>query len=187
MARLNISVTNEIAKKIQDVADKDGKTVSSVIAESFDLYSRLMDLGFNKGQVMSLIKYCQINKVINAVPIPGTILDQSINVALKTSEESLLKITCEGGRVLGELLKSVSPEIDSLISDLRELSPFIPVSKIDLKKEEGKIEFIVMGSGYSLGAAKVTAAGARCFLEVFGVKDMVETISDGFVKITGTI
>ncbi|MEM0128015.1 MAG: hypothetical protein QXO03_02880 [Thermoplasmatales archaeon] len=187
MARLNISVTNEIAKKVQEVADREGKTVSSVISESFDLYSKLLEAGFTKGQIFSLIKYCQMTKAINAVPIPGNLLDQSVNVALHESGEEMIKIACEGGRVLGELMKSVSPDIDSLISDIRELSSFIPVSKIDLKKEDRKIEFILMGSGYSIGSAKVTSSAAKCFFEAFGVKNMVETISEGFVKITGSI
>ncbi|MEM0130311.1 MAG: hypothetical protein QXW75_02470 [Thermoplasmatales archaeon] len=187
MARLNISVTNEIAKKIQEVADRDGKTVSSVISESFDLYARLMDAGFTKGQIFSLIKYCQMTKAINAVPIPGNLLDQSVNIAMRDHGDEMMKIACEGGRVLGELMKSIFPDIDSLISNIKELSSFIPVSKIDLKKEEAKVEFILVGSGYSIGAAKVTSWAARCFFEAFGVKNMVETMSEGFVKITGTI
>jgi len=186
MARLNISITNETAKKIQDTADRDGKTVSSVVAESFDLYSRLQELGFSKGQVMSLIKYCQINKMINAVPVPGTFLDQSVNIMLKSSEEEVLNKSCELGKILAELIRSVSPDVESLSRMIEELSPFVPISKIALKKDGEKVEFVLMGSGYSVGAAKVTASGIKCFLGVFGVKDMNETISEGFVKVTGS-
>ena len=187
MARLNISLTNEVAKKIQQHSEDDSKTISSIITESVDLYFALRQMGLTKSQMIKLLRFQEMSKEMGSVPIPGVALDVIMNVALENSEEKTLELWCDGGRVLGELFKSTTPDINRLASDIKEYSSFVPVSKLELKNENGNVEFIVMGSGYSIGSAKVTAAGVKCFLEVYGVKNIKESISEGFVKLTGTV
>jgi len=62
------------------------------------------------------------------------------------------------------------------------------VSKLELKKENGNVEFIVMGSGYSMGSAKVTAAGVKVLPRSLWRKEHqgIQFLK-GFVKLTGTM
>lgn len=187
MARLNISLTNEMAKKIQESADQDGKTISSIITESVELYLHLKEMGLSRSQLMRLMKFQEVSKSVDAVPIPSLLLDTTLGLARAASEEKLMDMWCESGRIAGELIKSIVPDIEKLSQEFKEYSHFTPLHRMELKSEGNEVELILMGTGYSLAAAKVTVGALRCFLEVYGVKDLKDSVSEGFVKVTGTI
>ncbi|MEM0134340.1 MAG: hypothetical protein QXU18_03820 [Thermoplasmatales archaeon] len=187
MARLNVSLTNEMAKKIQDSADADGKTISSIITESVDLYLHIKNMGLSRSQLMKLMKFLEVTKSVDAVPVPSLLLDTTLNLALANSGEKVIDIWCETGRIAGELIKSIVPDIRQLAQEFKEYSLFTPLTKMELKTDENGVELILMGTGYSMGSARVTAGAIKCFLEVYGVKNLSESISEGFVKVNGSI
>jgi hypothetical protein len=187
MARLNISLTNEMAKKIQDIAESDGKTISSLVTESVNIYMKLRETGLSKDQLLKMLKFQELTKAISAVPVPSLLLDLSINMALQASQEKTLELWAERGKVIGELLKSISPDLTELSKEIKEYSDLIPLDSVDLKVEGNNVELMLVGTGFSIGASSVTAAGMKGFLEVYGIKNLKETISEGFVKITGSI
>ncbi len=187
MARLNVSLTNEMAKKIQDSAEEDGKTISSIITESVDLYLHLKEMGLSRTQLMRLMRFIEVSKSIDAVPVPSLLLDETLNVALSNSEKKIMDAWCESGRIAGELIKSLVPDMKKLTEEFKEYSAFTPLTKMEIKSNDNEVELLLMGTGYSMGSAKVTVGAIKCFLEVFGVKNMKESISEGFVKVSGTI
>jgi hypothetical protein len=185
MARLNVSLTNDMAKKIQDSADSDGKTISSIVTESVELCFHLKELGISREQLIKMIEFQKFTRSINAVPIPALLLDPMLNIAIENAEDKIMDLWCESGRVAGELIRNLEPDIRKLPDQFREYSLFTPLTKMEIKSMDNTIEFLLMGTGYSIGAAKITASAMKCFLGVFGVKDMKETISEGFVKVVG--
>ncbi len=187
MARLNVSLTNEMAKKIQDSAEEDGKTISSIITESVDLYLHLKEIGLSRSQLIRLTKFIEVTKSIDAVPVPSLLLDETLNVALSVSDKKVMEAWCESGRIAGELIKSLVPDIKKLSEEFKEYSAFTPLTRMEIKSDDNEVELFLMGTGYSMGSARVTVAAIRCFLGVFGVKNMKESISEGFVKVSGTI
>lgn len=187
MARLNISLTNEMAKRIQDSADEDGKTISSLITESVDLYLHLKKMGLSRNQLMKLMKFLEVIKSVDAVPVPSLLLDTTLNLALTSSEEKIFDVWCETGRIAGELIKSIVPDITQLSNEFKDYATFTPLSKLELKADGKEVELILMGTGYSMGSAKVTASALRCFLQVYGVTNLSESVSEGFVKVKGML
>jgi hypothetical protein len=187
MARLNVSLTNEMAKKIQESADADGKTISSVITESVDLYLHLKGMGLSRNQLMRLLKYQEVSKSLNAVPVPNLLLDATLNLALDASENKVMDLWCEAGRIAGEVIKSAIPDINNLSQEFKEYSLFSPLTRMELKNDGNEVELLLMGTGYSLAASRITADAIKCFLKTYGVKDMKDSISEGFVKVTGMI
>jgi hypothetical protein len=187
MARLNVSLTNEMAKKIQDSAESDGKTISSLITESVDLYLHLKEMGLSRSSLMRLLSYFEVIKSMNAVPIPNILLDSTLNLALQSSKDKILELWCESAKMTGEFIKGVEPDIRKLPEEIKEYSNFTPLGKMELRNEGENVEFLLMGTGYSIGAARVTAEAMKCFLSVYGVRDMQDTVSEGFAKVTGKI
>ena len=187
MARLNVSLTNEMAKKIQDSADADGKTISSIITESVDLYLHLKEMGLSRSRLMRLLNYFEVVKAINAVPIPNILLDPTLNLALEKSKDKGMEMWCESARVAAEFIKTIEPDVRKLPEEIKEFSNFTPLGKMELKNEGDDVEFLLIGTGYSIGAAKVTAEAMKCFLSVYGVGDMQEMVSEGFAKVTGKL
>ncbi len=187
MARLNVSLTNEMAKKIQDSADEDGKTISSIITESVDLYLHLKSMGLSRSQLMKLMKFLEVTKSVDAVPVPSLLLDTTLNLAISNSSEKVIDIWCESGRIAGELIKSIVPDVRQLSQEFKEYALFTPLTKMELRTDDKEVELILMGTGYSMASARVTAGAIKCFLEVYGVKNISESISEGFVKVKGSI
>ncbi len=187
MARLNISLTNEMAKKIQDSADEDGKTISSVITESVDLYLHLKEMGISRSQLIRFVRFLEVTKSINAVPVPSLLLDTTLSMSLTSSQEKVTEAWCEAGRITGEFFKTVVPDIDKLSQEFKEYSIFSPLTKMELKKEGNEVELLLIGTGYSIGAAKVTAEAIKCFLKVYGVSDFKTSTSEGFVMVKGLV
>lgn len=176
-----------MAKRVQDLAEGDGKTISSLITESVEIYMKLKDTGLSRNEFTKMLRFQELTKSVNAVPVPALLLDLSISMALQNSEDKTLELWAKRGKVLGELLKGISPDLERLSSQIKDYSNFIPLDRMELRVEGTKIELLLMGTGFSIAASRVTAAGLKGFLEVYGVKEMEETISEGFVKITGLL
>lgn len=187
MARLNVSLTNEMARKIQDAAESEGKTISSLMTESVDIYLKLKSSGLSKGEFMKLLRFQELMKSVNAVPIPALLLDLNISMAIESSENKTLELWTQRGKVLGEFFIGISPDLEHLSSEMKNYANLMPLNKMELRVDDNRIELLLMGTGFSIASSKATAAGLKGFLDVYGVKNMVETISEGFVKVCGTI
>lgn len=185
MARLNISLSNEHAKKIQELGREEGKTIGSVITESVDLYDRLRQSHIDKTQIESMIKFHEISRAVGAVPISAIMLDLSVSAAFKCSEEEVMKMWCERGRIFGELVKGIAKNIEDLAGMIKEFEAFLPTDRLEIRKVDDGVELLMIGSGYSLAASTVTAEGAKCFLKEYGYNNFEQQIAEGFVRIKG--
>ena len=56
--------------------------------------------------------------------------------------------------------------------EFKEYALFTPLTKMELKTDDKEVELILMGTGYSMASARVTAGAIKCFLEVYGVKSL---------------
>ncbi|MGC8617614.1 MAG: hypothetical protein ACP5UZ_02580, partial [Thermoplasmata archaeon] len=166
---------------------EDGKTISSIITESVDLYLHLKTMGLSRSQLMKLMKFLEVSKAVDAVPVPSLLLDTTLNLAISNSADKVMDIWCESGRIAGELIKSIVPDVRQLSQEFKEYALFTPLTKMELKTDDKEVELILMGTGYSMASARVTSGAIKCFLEVFGVNNMSESISEGFVKVKGSI
>ena len=187
MARLNISLSNEQAKGIQELSKEEGKTIGSVITESVDLYEKLKKNHISKDQIESMIRFHEISKSIGAVPISAIMLDLSVTAAVKCAEEDMMKMWCDRGRIFGELVKGIAKSIDDLSQLVEEFESFLPTDRLEIRRVDDDVEILMIGSGYSLTASKLTAEGAKCFLTVYGYKEFEQQLGEGYVRIKGTL
>ncbi|MCW6158731.1 MAG: hypothetical protein LVQ63_04535 [Thermoplasmatales archaeon] len=186
MARLNISLTNDQAKIIQDLGKEEGKTISSVITESVDLYAKLKEKHINRDQIENLISFHEISTAIGAVPISAIMLDLSVSAALKCSEDEVMKMWCDRGHIFGELVRGIAKDITELARLVKQYETFLPTDRLEIRSYEDEVELLLIGSGYSVAASKVTAEGAKCFLMEYGFKNFEQQVAEGFVRIRGT-
>ena len=89
MARLNISMNNEMVKDIEKKAENEGKTVSSYITEAIKGYGNIKAAGLQKEDIDFMLKYVNIFMSIGAVPVPAFLLDEITRIAFSKSSDTV--------------------------------------------------------------------------------------------------
>ncbi|MCL6090317.1 MAG: hypothetical protein M1393_04680 [Candidatus Thermoplasmatota archaeon] len=183
MARINVSMKNELLKSINEESEKSGKTVSSLLSEAAVIYLETKKVWVRADEILSSLKLLGIMKEINSVPIPGILLDNLIKIAFNNSEEEVIKRWYERGQVIGDILKKYSHNLKDVVNLITEYSPLLPMDIFEVEMQGDVTSMVISGAGYSIEAAKCTAEGLRGFLKSYGYSTEKIEFSEGFVKI----
>lgn len=184
MARLNISLSNELAKKITEESVELGKTISSLITEATVHYIGLREQGLDVGEIQDFLMYLRIMSSTRSVPVPFRLFDDMLAVSMKESEKEPPKLFHETGHVLGNLIKTYAPDMESLSRLSKKLKLMLPVDDLRFTRNSDHWEAVVSGAGYGRSSSECLAEGLRGFLEAYGVEIKSMEIMAGFVKAT---
>ena len=186
MTRLNVSLKNELAKTLEESSERNGKTISSVISEALQVYIEVEKLGLRTADVVKGVKILEIMKQINAVPIPGLLLDRLINISFGCSQKETSDLWFERGRVLGNIMKAYAETISDFSRFVSEYHVFFPVDMFEVNLLEDRVNVVLSGVGYDMQAAICTAEGISGLLSAYGYGDVSSETSQGFVKVSAT-
>jgi hypothetical protein len=189
MGRVNLAVDDALSQRLAELAKKQNKTMYAITNEALETYLELSKLGKNREEVFKILQLFEVIGFISAVPVPETLLDRLLVLAVKCSKEETFKLWREQGEVVGQVIKAIAPTLKELASFSKELEKFLPPELVELKinEEEGELEILLTGTGYSYEAAMCTAEGIKGFLKVYNCEVDEEQISSGFVKLHATI
>ena len=187
MSRLNVSLSNETAKDLENAARRQGKTVSSIVGEASRMYLEMESSGISVELIRKTFLMVNVLKATDAVPVPSILLDSIIKLALKASEAETLDKWFERGEVVGSIIKQYAPDIDALKDDIDNMSEFLPSNMLQIKKSHSDVEIMLSGAGYSKEAAKCTCSGIKGFLKSYGIKVQNGDSTEGFVRVRGVI
>lgn len=187
MSRLNVSLSNETARDLENEAQKQGKTVSSIVGEASRMYLEMESSGISVESIRKTFFMVNVLKATDSVPVPSILLDSMIKLALKASETETLDKWFERGEVVGSIIKQYAPDIDSLKRDIDNMSEFLPSNMIQIKKRNSEVEIMLSGVGYSKEAAKCTCSGIKGFLKSYGIRAHDGDSTEGFVRVKGVI
>ncbi len=185
MARLNISMNNEMVKYIEKKAEDEGKTISSYIAEAVKSYSNIKNAGLQKEDMEFMLKYVSMFISIGVVPVPAFLLDEITKISFSKSSDTVSNAWYERGKIAADILKGYATTLEELWETIKHFRPFLPLNMIELKITNKNVEVTISGSGYSIEASKCTAEGLRGVLEIYDVKTNNYEIASGFVKVYG--
>lgn len=184
MARLNVSLTNEMAKKINTEADKRGKTISSMITEATNQYIDLRERGIDTDDLEDLMTYFELMTAARSVPIPFRLLDHILEVSISKSKERILSLFYEAGRMLGTTVRNYARDMSMVALLSEKLKKWLPMDDLRIWKGDGYWEIIVSGAGYGRSSSESLAEGIRGFIDAFDLKFQSIEIMEGFVKAT---
>ena len=187
MSRLNVSLSNETAKDLENEARKQGKTVSSIVGEASRMYLEMESSGISVEHIRKTFLLINVLKATDSVPVPSILLDSIIKLALKASEAEALDKWFERGEVVGSIIRQYAPDIDSLKDAIDNMSDFLPSNMIRIKKNKFDVEIMLSGAGYSKEAAKCTCSGIKGFLKSYGIRFQDGDSTEGFVRVNGVI
>lgn len=183
MTRLNVSLKEDIVKQLEEEAEKNGKTVSSIVAEASNLYFRIVKEKLRPEDITKSYVIQEILREMNAVPVPEILLNSMIKSSLRNGKEEILKKWYERGVVLGNIMKKYSKNLAELAQLVKEYIQILPVDLFEIEFNYKVAKIVVSGVGYSLDDAQCTSEGMRGFLESYGYSVENTEISEGFVKV----
>ncbi len=184
MARLNISLSNELAKKITDESEKLGKTISSLITEATSHYIDLKEEGLDMNELNDFLMYFQIITSTRSVPVPFKLFDDILAITMGKSDEKPGKLFYDSGHVIGNLIKNYAPDMASLSKLTEKLKFRLPLDDLRISGDEEHWEMTISGAGYGQSSSKCLAEGLRGFVEAYGMKIKTLETMAGFVKVT---
>jgi hypothetical protein len=187
MSRLNVSLSNETAKNLENEARRQGKTVSSIVGEASRMYLEMESSGISVEHIRKTFLMVNVLKATDAVPVPSILLDSMIELALKASESEALDKWFERGEVVGSIIRQYAPDLDALKEVIDSMSEFLPSNMLQIKKSNSDVEIMLSGAGYSKEAAKCTCSGIKGFLKSYGISVQTGDSTEGFVRVKGTI
>lgn len=184
MTRLNVSMKNNLVKMLEESSERNGKTVSSILSEASQVYVEAEKLGIRITDVMKGVKLIEIMKQINAVPVPGLLLDRMINISFRCSQKETSESWFERGRVLGNIMKAYAETMSDFSKFVSDYSVFFPVDVFEVNILENRVNVVLSGVGYDQQAAICTAEGISGFLSAYGYGSVDSETSQGFVKVS---
>jgi hypothetical protein len=182
MARLSVSIKNEIVKSLEDEANEKGKTVSSLLSEAATLFIEANKVGLRSEDIMRTVRVIEIMRDIDAVPIPGILLDTMIKLSWKNGEDGVIRRWYDRGVVLGNILKTYAKNFKELSSFVKDYRYLIPIDMMDIDLDDKTANFVISGVGNSLESARCTSEGLRGLLSVYDFSVINVETSEGFIK-----
>jgi len=184
MVRINISVSPETAKLIEDQAKQSGRTVSSTIADSVKTCSIIRERGYQINDLINSMQLNRLYKVAGAIPVPRILLDRLVNSLFLSDEKKALEIWEEAGNSVGIILKTLAPTIGDLSELLEKYGNMLPADSIRMTSDDRSMEIVLTGIGYSYAASKCTAVAIERAMESYDFIISKIDVLEGSIKMT---
>ncbi|MGC8655693.1 MAG: hypothetical protein ACP5RG_03170 [Thermoplasmata archaeon] len=185
MGRLNVSLSNETIKKIQEISKREGKTISSIVSESVSLYDDIAKYGRNRRDIEKIFNILSLMKTFEAIPVPSILLDFSISKCMSASSDETISFWKERGRQLGVIIKEIAPDIEDVKNMAQDYGSLLPLNGLEVIHKNDSVTVILTGTGYTKNSSLATAYAVEGFLESYGYQEFKIEVMEGFVKVDG--
>jgi hypothetical protein len=195
MPRSNIAVDEKIGFEISDEATKANKTLFAFVNESLDADLKVYKEGGAPSDIYSSWRFAQIMKDVDAIPIPGNLLEKMIKRSFEKPEEKawLLKVWFDEGRKLGAYLHLSAPEISELTAEVTALQEMLPVKRIELKRstrssvegkeEDSRLVIRAVGAGLSIESTDCAEQFLEGIISAYSLRIVSSKISEGIIEL----
>jgi hypothetical protein len=182
MTRLNLSLRNDVARKLQERAESEGKLISSIASEALQMYFETKESGVETDMIPKISGILSIMDAMRAVPIPSMLLDQMLQLSVKNDSKTSLEIWEESGYAFSEICKLVAQDIESFGKFANLHREFIPADRFEVQINGDNATVLMMGAGYSLAASMCTYSGLVGLMRGYGMEVYEKTVERGLVK-----
>lgn len=187
MSRLNVSLKANLVSEIEEEAEKEGKTASSVVAEACRNYIEISRSGIRSEDVQKSLVLLKLVRALDAVPVPSLLLDYMIVASLDHSHDQTLEKWRERGAVTGNIVKQYAPDIVKLKEMADSYSSMLPMDFLNIEISGDNVSVVISGVGYSRQAAMCTCEGIVGFMGAYGLEISGKESSESFIRISGRI
>lgn len=170
--RINIAVAADVAQQLSETADSIGMTQFALANDILSAGLDLVKEGFSAAQIKDLVRFWRVCLDVEAVPVPGKMLDKLISSFYKQHSRELEELWCEAGRTLAAYFKALfaGRGLKDAVELMKYLGKMLPARRFEARLEGEDVVLSVIGVGYTKETVLVNAAAAKCFFESFGYK-----------------
>lgn len=151
LPRTNISIADDVADRLSAEAMKRNKTLYAFANESLDAVISVCKLSGEPSEVVPSWKMGRMLKDVDAVPLPGDMVEKVVKKLFETDRDWLLKTWFTEGERVGSYLRMAYQELPSLAQAAIEFQGLLPLKRL---------EFRTADAGESKGVLVIRAIGA---------------------------
>ena len=188
MPRTNIAISDDVADRLSEQALRRNKTLYAFANESLMAVISVCDLSGEPSEVLPSWKMGRMLKDIDAVPLPGDLLEKILKKLYQADEEWLLKTWFEEGKRIGNYLGMAYQELTGLAQAAVEFKGLLPLKRIEFRmvdtpETRGQLVVRAIGAGLSSEATECAEQFIRGVVDAYGwVVKNIKT-SEGIIEV----
>jgi hypothetical protein len=190
LPRSNIAVDEKLAYEMSSEAAKSNKTFYAFVNESLEAVLKVYKDGGGPSDIFPSWRFAQIMKDVDAIPIPGDLLERMIKRCFESPSERdwLLKIWFDEGKRLGTYLQLSAAKITDLSLEVRALQKMLPVKRIDIKtigekEDESRLVVRAVGAGLSIESTQCAEKFLEGIISSYSLRVVSSKISEGIIEL----
>jgi hypothetical protein len=197
VTRTNIAVDQTVADELSIEANKANKTIYALTNEALLAVIEILKLGGTSKQFYPAWKFVSMMKEIDAIPLPGEMVEKLIKRMHRTDKEFLLKTWYEEGSRVGEYLRMSALTPEELSSTVDEFQVLLPVHKVEFRKIENgnnldsdfagntQNHYVIraLGVGQSIESTSCAEQFLRGVLSSYSLKVLDTRVSQGMIEV----
>jgi hypothetical protein len=184
MTRMNLSLRTELAKQLQEEAEREGKMISSITGEALQMYFEARKSGVDSSVVSKISSILSLMDSLRAVPVPAMLLDQILQISIRNDSKASMEKWEEAGYSFAEVCKIYAPDLQKLWTFAQLFKEFIPADMFEMSFNGNTTTILLVGAGYSLEASRCSFAGLTGLLRGYNYEIDEKHVEKGFVKVT---
>jgi hypothetical protein len=184
MTRMNLSLRTELAKQLQEEAEREGKMIGSITGEALQMYFEARKSGVDSSVVSKISSILNLMDSLRAVPVPAMLLDQILQISIRNDSKASLEKWEEAGYAFSEVCKIYAPDLEKLWTFAQLFKEFIPADRFEMGFNGKSASILLVGAGYSLEASRCSFAGLSGLLRGYDYQIDEKHVEKGLVKVT---
>ena len=186
--RTNISVSDEVADSLSAEAMRRNKTLYAFANESLEAVISVCKLSGEPSEVAPAWKMGRMLKDLDAVPLPGDLVEKLLKKLFADDKDWLLKTWENEGDRVGKYLQMGYQDMSQLSDAVVEFQGLLPVKRVEVRSidsgdSRGRMLIRAVGAGMS---TESTACAERFIRGVVGAYSWTvkgAKTSDGIIEL----
>jgi len=161
MPRTNISIADDVADGLSTEALKRNKTLYAFANESLNAVISVCRLSGEPSEVLPAWKMGRMLKDVDAVPLPGDLLEKIVKRLFAADKEWLMKTWLGEGERIGSYLRMGYPDLTNLAQAAVEFQGLLPFRRLEFRSAEaaeGKGQLVVRAIGAGMSPESTACA-----------------------------
>jgi len=186
--RTNISIADEVADELSAEAMKRNKTLYAFANESLTEVLRVCKLSGEPREVFTSWKMGRMLKDVDAVPLPGDLVEKTIKKLFITDREWLLRTWLSEGARIGSYLRMGYQDLPALAQAAVEFQGLLPLRRIEFRSAEGaeqrgRLIVRALGAGQSAESTACAEQFIRGIAESYGWSVKSSRTAEGIIEL----
>ncbi len=188
MPRTNIAISDDVADALSEQALKRNKTLYAFANESLEAVVSICKLSGEPSEAFPAWKMGRMLKDVDAVPLPGDLLEKLIKRLYDADRDWLLKTWFAEGQRIGSYLTMGYQDISSLAQAAIDFQGLLPLRRIEFRSADepdakGQMVVRAIGAGLSSEATSCAEQFIRGVVDEYSCSVKSSRTAEGMIEL----